>query len=353
MGLDLGLERAGFDIRLANDTDPAAVETIKVNRPGLPVLSTSAATLSGEHLLASAGLTGVDLLSGGPPCQSFSTAGKRLSVDENSNGPLVFDFLRLVDEIRPRAFIMENVKGILSAPLKWRELPHNNNGKRIDDQYGALLNALLTRIDEIGYSAQVFELNAADYGVPQARTRVFIVGFADGHMMRAPEPRFSKDGDLLLKPWMRIRDAWRDMPDETSFCAKFSERKMRYLKMVPPGGNWRCLPEEIQKESMGRAFYAKGGRTGYWRRLSLDETSPTILTEPQNASTSLCHPTEDRPISVREAARIQTFPDDWTFVGRGMQQYRLVGNAVPPLLAQVVGERVLEALRRQRLEEAA
>lgn len=353
MGLDLGLERAGFDIRLANDVDPAAVDTIKVNRPGLPVISTSAGALSGKHLLTSAALSGVDLLSGGPPCQSFSTAGRRLSVDENLNGPLVFEFLRLVDEIRPRAFIMENVRGILSAPLYWRALPYNNNGKRIDDQYGALLNALLSQIDTIGYSAQVFELNAADYGVPQSRTRIFIVGFAEGHMMRRPEPKFSKEGDLLLEPWMTIRDAWRDMPEDTSFCAKFSERKMRYLKMVPPGGNWRCLPEDIQKESMGRAFFAKGGRTGYWRRLSLDETSPTILTEPQNASTSLCHPAEDRPITVREAARIQTFPDDWAFVGRGMQQYRLVGNAVPPLLAQAVGDCVLEALKRQSLEKAA
>ncbi len=300
-----------------------------------------------------AGLSQLDLLSGGPPCQSFSTAGKRKSIEGNSNGPLVFEFLRLVEEMQPRAFVMENVKGILSAPLKWRSLPHNNNGKRIDDQYGALLNALLEKIEDMGYSSQVFVLNAADYGVPQSRVRVFIVGFEDGTRIQAPDPGFSKAGDLMCKPWLTIRDAWAGMSLDDSFCAKFSERKLRYLRMVPSGGNWRNLPEEIQKESMGRAFYAKGGRTGYWRRLSLDQTSPTILTEPQNASTSLCHPTEDRPISVREAARIQTFPDDWQFVGRGAQQYRLVGNAVPPLLAQKVGERIKQHLLGQSLKSAA
>jgi DNA (cytosine-5)-methyltransferase 1 len=114
--------------------------------------------------------------------------------------------------------------------------------------------------------------------------------------------------------------------------------------MVPEGGNWRDLPEEIQRESMGRAFHAKGGRSGYWRRLSFDAPSPTILTEPQNASTALCHPVEDRPLTVRECARIQAFPDDWSFYGRGGDQYRLVGNAVPVLLASILGEHVRKTL---------
>lgn len=353
MGLDLGLEAAGFDVRMAGDCDPAAVETIRVNRPNLPLFTGDVRLLSGRDALDLAGIGRVDLLAGGPPCQAFSTAGLRKSVDCEKNGSLIFEYIRLLDELRPEAFILENVKGLLSAPLKWRELPYNNNGKRIDDQYGALLGAVLSEIRALGYSAKPMLLNAADFGVPQSRERVFIVGYKDGLEPAVPEQTHARVPNLIHKPWRTVGDAWQDLPTEEAACAKFSERKLRYLEMVPEGSNWRSLPVELQMESMGRAFYAKGGRTGYWRRLSRFETSPTVLTEPQNASTSLCHPTENRPINVREAARLQTFPDDWKFVGRAAAQYRLIGNAVPPLLAQAVATSVIRKLSARALEQAA
>ncbi|WP_433315894.1 DNA cytosine methyltransferase [Micromonospora chersina] len=346
MGLDVGLEQAGFAIRLAADNMPAAVATAKANRPDLPVFDSDVQRLSADVVYDMSGLKPgeIDLISGGPPCQSFSTAGKRLGLDDQEKGPLVFEFVRLVQELQPRAFLMENVKGLLSASLTWRQLPYNNNGKIIDDLHGSLFRELCRRFEEIGYSLGVKEINAADYGVPQLRHRVFLMGYRDGRPATFPDPTHSKGGDLFLPPWRTIREALAGLENDNSHCARFSERKLKYLRMIPEGSNWRSLPEEIQRESMGRAFFAKGGRSGYWRRLAFDLPSPTILTEPQNASTSLCHPTEDRPLTVRECARIQTFPDDWMFWGRGGDQYRLVGNAVPVHLAKQLGAHIFEEL---------
>jgi DNA (cytosine-5)-methyltransferase 1 len=349
MGLDLGLEAAGFTMRFAADNMPAAVETIRFNRPEIPVYDGDIRKLDGSKILELAKLREgeVDLLAGGPPCQSFSTAGKRLGLDDWAKGPLVFEFSRLIAELKPRAFLMENVKGLLSASSRWRELPYNNNGKIIDQWHGSLFRELFDHLRSNGYSLDFREVNAADYGVPQTRQRVLLTGYRDGRSVTFPEPTHTRNGGLFLEPWRTIADALDGLTGDDSHCAKFSERKLRYLKMVPPGGNWRDLPEEIQRESMGRAFYAKGGRSGYWRRLSLSEPSPTILTEPQNASTALCHPVEDRPLTVRECARIQTFPDDWEFCGRGADQYRLVGNAVPVMLAEEIGLHIRAELTSQ------
>jgi DNA (cytosine-5)-methyltransferase 1 len=346
MGLDLGFEQAGFRIRMVSDNMPAAIATAQRNRPNLPIYDGNIRALTGAAVRKISGVRDgqIDLVIGGPPCQSFSTAGKRLGLDDEEKGPLIFEFLRLVDELRPRAFLMENVTGLLSASLKWRPLPYNNNGKRIDEHYGSLFREVCRRIDSIGYSYDYRELNAADFGVPQIRRRVFVIGYRNGEPVDFPQPTHAEVPDLFLKRWTTVGEALCGLENDDSYCATFSPRKLTFLRMVPEGGNWRDLPEQIQKESMGRAFYAKGGRSGYWRRLSFSAPAPTILTEPQNASTSLCHPVLDRPLTVRECARIQTFPDEWVFCGRGAEQYRLVGNAVPVLLARVLGAHVRSVL---------
>jgi DNA (cytosine-5)-methyltransferase 1 len=295
----------------------------------------------------------IDLLAGGPPCQSFSTAGKRLSLDDVEKGTLVFEFVRLVDELRPRAFLMENVKGLLSASIRWRRLPYNNNGKIIDDLHGSLFRELTSRLTSLGYSVGFREVNAADYGVPQRRQRVFVAGYRDGSPVTFPEPTHSARQSIFTKPWRTLGEALAGLEGDDSYCTAFSERKLTYLRMVPEGGNWRDLPADQQEESMGKAFHAKGGRSGYWRRLTFAAPAPTILTEPQNASTSLCHPTEDRPLSVRECARVQTFPDDWQFKGTGRDQYRLVGNAVPVELGRSVGSHIRQALLESELSASA
>ncbi|OHT85285.1 DNA cytosine methyltransferase [Mycobacteroides saopaulense] len=355
MGLDLGLERAGFDMRFAADIMPAAIETIKANRPKLPTYDGDVRNLTGEMITEATGITPgrLDLLAGGPPCQSFSTAGKRLSLDDADKGPLVFEFVRLIEELQPRAFLMENVKGLLSASIRWRELPYNNNGKRIDDLYGSLFAELLDRLRGLGYSAGFQEVNAANYGAPQTRLRVFVVGYRDGVEPTFPVPTHAKEPGLFTEPWRTFRDAVHDLTNDESHCARFSDRKMHYLRQIPEGGNWRNLPEELQRESMGKAFYAKGGRSGYWRRLRFDAPAPTILTEPHNASTALCHPTQDRPLTVRECARVQTFPDNWQFAGRGADQYRLIGNAVPVVVAQRLGDQMVRTLEKSDGSTAA
>ena len=353
MGLDLGLEKAGFRVRFAADNFPAAAATIRKNRPSLPLFEGDVRELTGDAIREASGLDQIDLLSGGPPCQSFSTAGRRLSMDDAANGPLVFEFTRLLGELQPRAFIMENVKGILSAPIDWwMKLPEGNNGKRIPGLHGTLLEELLAKFEALGYSVGHATLNAADYGVPQVRWRVFFIGFRDGQKPIFPEPTHSERAGLFTRRWANIREAMA-IENDSSHCNKFSDRKLKYLKLVPPGGNWRNLTVELQQESMGKAFYAKGGRCGWWRRLSFDNPAPTILTEPQQAGTSLCHPTEDRPLSVRECARIQTFPDDWEFCGRGAEQYRMVGNSVPVGLAEAVGKSVAEVLKSKKRPRAA
>ncbi len=269
-------------------------------------------------------------------------------MDDSANGPLVFEYVRLLGELRPQAFIMENVKGILSAPIDWwMKLPEGNNGKRIPGLHGTLVQELLTKFRDLGYTVDYATLNAADYGVPQVRWRTFFIGFRDGQRPRFPEPTHSETAGLFTSPWASIREVMA-IDNDTSHRNKFSPRKLGYLKLVPAGSNWRSLPVKLQQESMGKAFYAKGGRSGWWRRLSFDQPAPTILTEPQQASTSLCHPTEDRPLSVRECARIQTFPDEWEFCGRGAEQYRMVGNSVPVGLAEAVGRSVAEVLRETR-----
>jgi DNA (cytosine-5)-methyltransferase 1 len=347
MGLDLGLQQAGFSTELAADNMPAAVETILYNRPSLKVHDGDVRDLTAATVVKLTGLGSqeVDLLAGGPPCQSFSTAGRRRGLDDPDKGPLVFEFVRLVRELRPRAFLMENVKGLESASVRWRQLPYNNNGQIIDELHGSLFRELCTKFRSIGYSLGVQELNAADYGVPQIRRRLFLIGYRNLRPVTFPYATHAEVPGLFTMPWTTIRESLSGLDDDAK-CATFSERKLRYLRLIPPGGNWRHLPKDLQLQSMGRAFYAKGGRSGYWRRLSFDAASPTILTEPQNASTALCHPLHDRPLTIRESARIQTFPDEWVFRGSIRDQYRLVGNAVPVLLARMIGTHISEALER-------
>jgi DNA (cytosine-5)-methyltransferase 1 len=145
-------------------------------------------------------------------------------------------------------------------------------------------------------------------------------------------------------PWRTLGDAIASLHEKEPEILDFSPRKKRFLSLVPPGSNWRSLPEEVQKESMGKAWYAKGGRSGWWRRLTFELPSPTLVTLPNHASTSLCHPTETRALSVREYARIQGFPDDWEFSGKTTQKYAQIGNAVPIQLGAVAGSVLAERL---------
>jgi len=209
------------------------------------------------------------------------------------------------------------------------------------------------------YRVDCFEANAVNYGAPQLRERALFVGNRLDRVVTFPPPAHGSDdteqGKLFraLKPYRTLRDAIGELHEDNPVLLDFSPRKKKYLAMVPPGGNWRSLPPKLQKESMGQAWYAKGGRSGWWRRLSWDLPSPTVVTMPNHASTSMCHPVEVRVLSLAECAAVQEFPPDWEFAGTVLEQYEQVGNAVPPRLGVVAGDviaRQLDATRAKKVK---
>jgi len=346
MGLDIGLEQAGFKPLICVENNKAAVKTIKKNKPSFPVFDESVEKF-GLEVLKQNGINpeDVDLVAGGPPCQAFSVFGKRLGLDD-IRGQMTFEFLRVVSEIKPKAFLMENVRGLLSMPL----VPKKKASEGIDQNFlkkGSLLETLIKDFNNLGYLVKVFVVNSVNYGAPQVRERVLVIGNRIGNEIQFPEPEFSNRPKDKLPEFKTLGET---IGPESGFVDKypevlnFSPRKLKYLSMVPEGGNWRSLPVEIQKESMGKSWYLKGGRSAYWRKLSFDFPSPTVVTMPNHAGTSMCHPTELRAISVGEAAAIQEFPSTWKFEGTTSEKFKQIGNAVPVRLGAVAGKSIASIL---------
>jgi DNA (cytosine-5)-methyltransferase 1 len=287
----------------------------------------------------------IELFAGGPPCQSFSTAGRRLSIND-ARGNLMLHYISWIDVFRPKFFILENVRGLLSAPIK--HTPHADRDKSWvpseEEAHGSALRLVISEIERIGYKVNYRLVNAADYGVPQTRERVIILGSRDGSVVEFPKPTHSKVANEELLPWVTLRQALDGLSEKRSEHSTYSEARLKYLRMVPSGGNWRSLPEELQQEAMGGAYKSGGGKVGFYRRLSWDKPSPTVTTAPHQKATDMCHPEEHRPLSVREYARIQQFPDDWKFFGSTSQKYKQIGNAVPVGLGRAVGEAIVNAL---------
>ncbi|MEM9500602.1 MAG: DNA cytosine methyltransferase [Pseudomonadota bacterium] len=370
LGMDLGFELQGdFEILACVEIEKAACETIKANAKagnfaGDPkVYCRDLFDLPPEELMADLGLKPgeLDVLIGGPPCQSFSTAGRRQSV-QDERGTLLWRYLDFVDALRPKMFVMENVRGLMSAALRHRpiaERPEKGGAELSDDEQPG--SVVCTFVDDLWertdgrYHVDAFEVNSANYGAPQIRERVVFIGNSMGVEAEFPQPTHGVEKQEsqsnmffekqeALKPWATLRDAIGDLRENDLELMDFSERKKSFLSLVPEGGNWRTLPEEKQKEGMGRAWYAKGGRSGWWRRLSWDFPCPTLVTMPNHASTSLCHPEQVRVLSVREYARVQEFPDNWIFCGKTSEKYKQVGNAVPVRLGRVAAQVVSDLL---------
>lgn len=359
-GLDLGFaDESAFDLLACVEFDEACCETLRANQAAgrlgnahTRIIQEDISKLDPADLMNELGVeTGeVDLVIGGPPCQSWSTTGKR-GTAQDARGMLIWHFLRFVEVIQPEYFLMENVRGILSAAFKHRPiaLRPERGGDPLQDEEkpGSAIRIWLddatSMLDGL-YRVDYYEVNSVNYGAPEIRERVLFFGNKRCQQIVFPEPTFGPDS-ADGRPYRTLMDAIGNLHEEPSEMQvlDFSPRKKRFLSYVPEGGNWRAMPEEIQKESMGRAFYAKGGRSGWWRRLSWDLPSPTIVTMPNHASTALCHPIETRALSVRECACIQEFPPDWEFVGTTSEQMRQVGNAVPVRLAKVAGELILKA----------
>lgn len=374
MGLDLGIEATGyFEIVACVEKVSVFCDTIRLNQKNgrlskdLKVVEGDISILSPKDVLDAIGLRAqdIDVIIGGPPCQSFSTAGKRGTI-QDPRGTLLWDFLRFVEHIQPKFFLMENVRGLLSAALRHRPIADRPDKGGLpldeDEQPGSVVRLFakdLANISGTGYHLDIFEVNAVNYGAPQIRERAIFIGNRLGFQVDFPAPTHGPQGPALSNevqpslfeqsrplPWKTMGDAISTLKDDNPTVLDFSPRKKKYLELVPPGSNWRSLPETVQMESMGKAWYAKGGRSGWWRRLTFDLPCPTLVTMPNHASTSLCHPVETRALSIREYARIQEFPGEWEFCGTVAEQYTQVGNAVPTRLGRVAGEAIAEYLHR-------
>lgn len=344
MGLDIGLEKAGLNVVIGQDFESSCVETMKAN--GHNVLGGDIREISPETLLELTGLhTGEPfMICGGPPCQPFSTAGKRLGIND-PRGSLFMYFIRMIDYIRPRFFVMENVKGIVSSPLK-----HVSTKERVKDdpeqKLGTVLDVILCEFNKLGYKTVYGILDAVNYGVPQFRERFVLIGSRDNEDIFLPVPTHFQMHQNPDYRWKTVGEAIRDLESTPGEYTSLSGDRKKYLHMVPEGGNWRDLPQEIIPVAMGGAYESGGGKVGFYRRLSYAQPSPTITTSPAQKATMLCHPKQDRPLSIKEYARIQQFPDDWKFTGTISAQYRQIGNAVPIGLAEAIGRAIISTANK-------
>lgn len=349
MGLDIGLQQVGLDVVIGQDFDPFCVETMKAN--GHNVLGGDIREIKPEQLLEKAGLKVGEpfLICGGPPCQPFSTAGKRLGIND-PRGSLFMDFIRMIDYIRPRFFIMENVKGIMSLPLK--QVPvadHDENDS--EQKLGTVLDVILTEFNKLGYKTVYGILDAVNYGVPQFRERFVLIGSRDQEDIFLPIPTHFQIHQDPTYRWKTVGEAIADLENEEGECCVLTPERKEYLRMVPEGGNWKDLPKDIIPKAMGGAYESGGGKVGFYRRLTYAQPSPTITTAPAQKATMLCHPTKDRPLSVHEYARLQQFPENWVFVGTTAAKYKQIGNAVPIGLAEAIGKAVLAVANRNSVVE--
>lgn len=345
MGLDLGIEKAGFDVRLACEIDKYCRQTITLNKPDIALIG-DITNYTPDEILRFAGLTradDVDLIVGGPPCQAFSTAGKRNGFNDR-RGNVFLTYLDTALNIRPKYFVIENVRGLLSCPMSHR--PHEMRGPdypdlSLDEMPGGALYFVLSAIRKAGYSYSFNLYNAANFGSPQIRERVVIVCSRNGMKPPFLVPTHSESGEHGLMRWRTFRDVTSNLA--VHHHINFPEKRLTYYRMLTEGQNWRSLPADLQKEALGKSYYAGGGKTGFLRRLSWDRPSPTLVTHPAMPATDLAHPQEDRPLSIEEYKRLQEFPDTWQLAGPLIEQYKQVGNAVPASLGLAIG-RLIQAL---------
>lgn len=303
-GTALGLENAGIQHILLNEIDPTAVATLQYNRPQWNVIPGSVECIDFKQYKGK-----VDIIEGGFPCQAFSYAGKRRGF-EDTRGTLFYQFARAVSEAQPKIAIGENVKGLLK---------HDN---------GKTLLTMISVLQSIGYRVAYRVLRSQYLDVPQKRERLVIIGVRDDIDTNIVFPK-EKDYTISLREAIGVTP---QSPGQT-----YSPWKKRVLAAVPEGGYWRDLPEPIRKEYMKASYFLGGGKTGMARRLSWDEPSLTLTCNPAQKQTERCHPSETRPLNIREYARIQTFPDTWQFFGSISAQYRQIGNAVPVNLGYHIG----------------
>lgn len=314
-GLALGLEQAGISTLEYIEFDKACCETLRKNRPDWNVICDDIHNVDFTKYMDK-----VDIITGGFPCQAFSYAGKKLGF-EDTRGTLFHEYARCVQQVRPKIFLAENVRGLVS---------HDK---------GRTLQTIIEVLESLGYSIQYKILNAAYYGVGQKRERIVIIGIRNDLLIDFSFP-------MPDEKMTTLRQVLKDCP--VSQGEEYSEKKKKVLELVPAGGCWVDLPEDIAKSYMGKSYYSGGGRRGMARRISWDEPCLTLTCSPSQKQTERCHPEKTRPFTVREYARIQSFPDDWMFCGGIGDQYKQIGNAVPVEMARRIGIQLKEAILEYR-----
>lgn len=310
-GTALGMHNAGFQHIMLNEFDKNACATLRLNMPSWNVVE------GDIHEVDFAEYAGkVDLLQGGVPCQAFSYAGLSRGF-EDTRGTLFFEFARAVKQVQPKVLMMENVRGLLTH------------------DHGRTIMTMLRTLDGIGYKVAIKILHAQFLDVAQKRERLVLIGVRKDLDIPILYPKETSD---ILTLW----DAIGDCPKSEGM--EYSPAKKKVLSLVPPGGYWRDLPEDIQKSYLKGSYNLPGGKTGMARRLAWNEPSLTLTCAPAQKQTERCHPEETRPLTVREYARIQSFPDEWKFVGSIASQYRQIGNAVPCNLSFHAGKAIIAML---------
>lgn len=323
-GLALGLEAAGLKCVALNEINHWAAETLRLNRPKWNVIEDDVTKVTFAHLKGQ-----VDVVTGGFPCQAFSYAGKRLGF-QDARGTLFYEFARIVNEVRPALCIGENVRGLLNH------------------EKGKTLAGMVSVLEDIGYRVlppQV--LKAINFKVPQKRERLVIVAIRKDIKIDFEYPKPDADKVYNLKDALKKGSLYNSNVPKSA-GASYPKRKKEIFDMVPPGGYWRDLPLNVQKEYMQKSFFLTGGKTGIARKISWTEPSLTLTCSPAQKQTDRCHPDESRPFTVREYARIQTFPDEWEFVGSITNQYKQIGNAVPVNLGKAIGTSIFNFLEKYK-----
>ena len=345
MGLDIGLHKAGFETLLTCEIDKASRQTIIANNPGIGLIGDIRAYTT-DQILEYAGLKSredVDLIVGGPPCQAFSSAGKRMGLADD-RGNVFLKFIEVIENINPKFAVIENVRGLLSAaydidlkPEEEEFLPYE-----LKELKGATMFYVYNRLRAAGYELSFNLYNSANYGTPQVRERVIIICSRVNEKVPYLRPTHSQNGDFGLPEWKTLKQAIGNLNGSNTEFIKFPEKRLKYYRMLKAGQNWRDLSEEMQKEALGKSYHLGGGKTGFFRRLDWHKPSPTLVTHPAMPATDLGHPEEDRPLSVQEYKRIQEFPDNWKIQGSLVNKYKQIGNAVPVSVGEAIGRLILE-----------
>lgn len=323
-GLALGLEEAGFHSKGLVEIDKYACQTLRKNRPNLNVIEKDIIEVAEQGIrnFVDIGIGELDLLSGGYPCQAFSYAGKKMGLSD-ARGTMFYYYAQILKQLLPKMFLAENVRGLLN---------HDE---------GRTFSLMLKVFSDIGYTVKWKVLRALDYDVAQKRERLVMIGIRNDLVEKY------NFGYCLPQPFgyeLTLADILKDVPKSDG--AKYPESKKKVLDLVPPGGYWRDLPDEIAQDYMGASYYSGGGRTGMARRLSWDEPSLTLTCSPAQKQTERCHPDETRPFTVREYARIQSFPDSWEFDCSMSNAYKQIGNAVPVNMAKAIGLSIVNVLNQ-------